>query len=60
MTLSTAVIVLCTAPDEQQAEQLADKALSARPPPALPCCPAPPLIMSGRASAKRPVKCKCC
>ncbi|MDU4093907.1 MAG: divalent cation tolerance protein CutA [Pantoea sp.] len=30
MTLSTAVIVLCTAPDSATAEQLADKALAAR------------------------------
>ena len=30
MTLSTAVIVLCTAPDSATAERLADKALSTR------------------------------
>lgn len=30
MTLFTAVIVLCTAPDSATAEQLADKALAAR------------------------------
>lgn len=55
-TITDAIVVLCTAPDEACAQQLASLALSENWPPASHCYPAHPPCITGKENWNRNMK----
>ncbi|STR42348.1 divalent-cation tolerance protein CutA [Klebsiella michiganensis] len=60
MTMPDAVVVLCTAPDEATAQDLAAKALAENSPPAPLSCRERHRSTTGKENWSRSMKCKCC
>ena len=55
---TTSVVVLCTAPDEATAQDLAAKVLAEKLAPARPRSPALPLSITGKVSWSKNTKCR--
>ncbi len=60
MTTPDAVVVLCTAPDEATAQDLAAKALAEKLAACATLCRGPPRSITGKGSWSRSMKFRCC
>ncbi|STU43308.1 divalent-cation tolerance protein CutA [Klebsiella pneumoniae] len=59
MTTPDAVVVLCTAPDEATAQDLAAKALAEKVAACATLLPGLPLCITGKGNSSRSMKCRC-